>query len=182
MSLKKVNSIESAYKFLTPLFISGGFFLLSFYFCLLSVPLYKYTLPFYALFLLISLFLYYRIDQALNHLIKMRKQIVVLYGFYHNCIGIYLILSILLFGVSVAYIPFYQIGGSIFVWYCAPMSLLSIISFIQSHKRKKWLKKVISRKGKTKRIRTKSANSPNLKLVIGNNESQSASGFGRILK
>jgi heme exporter protein D len=164
MGLKQFVTIESAYKFLLPLFISGVFFLLSFYFCLLSVHLYVYSLPFYAFFLLISLFLYYRIDKDLHHFIKKGKQTLILYNFYHNCIGIYLILSILLFGVSIAYIPFYRIGGSIFVWYCAPMSLLSIVSFAQSHKRKKWLKKIIRKQARN--IRT-SSNATHLKLVIG---------------
>lgn len=63
------------------------------------------------------------------------------YSFYHRCIGIYIILSFVLFGVSVAYIPFYYNGGFIFVWYCAPMSLLCFISFIQSQKRMDALKK-----------------------------------------
>jgi heme exporter protein D len=166
MGLKQLDKIESAYKFLAPLFISGVFFLLSFYFCLLSVPLYSYSLPFYAFFLLISLFLYYRIDKDLNNIMKNGKQIFVLYNFYHNCIGIYLILSILLFGVSVAYIPFYRIGGSIFVWYCAPMSLLCLISFVQSHKRKKWLNRIIIRK-QSKSFRSSTNNATHLKLVIG---------------
>jgi heme exporter protein D len=166
MGLKQLEKIESAYKFLVPLFISGVFFLLSFYFCLLSVPLYQYSLPFYALFLFISLFLYYQIDKDLHDLIKKGKQTFTLYNFYHNCIGIYLILSILLFGVSVAYIPFYHMGGSIFVWYCAPMSLLSLISFVQSHKRKKWLKKIMVR-NQSKKFRSSSPNSTNLELVVG---------------
>jgi heme exporter protein D len=165
MGLKQIVNVESAYKFLLPLFISGVFFLLSFYFCLLSVHLYVYSLPFYAFFLLISLFLYYRIDRDLHHFIKKGKQTFVLYNFYHNCIGIYLILSILLFGVSVAYIPFYLIGGSIFVWYCAPMSLLCLISFVQSHKRKKWLRKILKKQSRT--LRTNISNATHLKLVIG---------------
>jgi hypothetical protein len=166
MGLKQYIKIESAYKFMVPLFISGVFFLLSFYFCLLSVPLYVYSLPFYAFFLLISLFLYYRIDKDLNQFIKKGKQTLVLYNFYHNCIGIYLILSFLLFGVSVAYMPFYHNGGSIFVWYCAPMSLLCMISFVQSHKRKKWLKRIIIRK-QSKLFRSSNSSATHLKLVIG---------------
>lgn len=159
------NKIESAYNFLLPLFISGACFLLSFYFCLLSVPLYSYTLPFYAGSLLISLFLFYRIDKQLNALIKKRKNTIALYNFYHNCIGIYLILSILLFGVSVAYIPFYYNGGSIFVWYCAPLSFLCLISFVQSYKRKKRIKKQNRRK--QHKYRTLSSQSPNLTLIMG---------------
>lgn len=178
---KSDKKIESVYKFLTPLFISGVIFLLSFYFCLLGVPLYTYTLPFYTLFLLISLFLFYRVDKDLNRLIKMKKQTFTLYSFYHNCIGIYLILSILLFGVSIAYIPFYRIGGSIFVWYCAPMSLLCMVSFIQSLKRKKWLDKVII-KQKSKANRLNNINTSNLKLVIGGKQPRNLSSIRNVSK
>lgn len=145
MRLVHFDRFVNAYKFLTPLFISGLFFFLSFYFCMLGVSLFLYSLPFYSLFLLISLFLFYRTDKKLNHLRKMGNQTFNQYNFYHNCIGIYLILSIVLFGVSVTYFPFYQNGGSIFVWYCAPMTLLCLVSLIQSYKRLKWLKKEISK-------------------------------------
>lgn len=130
----------NTYKFLTPLFFSGVFFCLSFYFCVLGVSLYIYSLPIYAIFLFVSLYLFYRTDRNLNRFMKMGITNFSQYSFYHNCIGIYLILSFVLFGVSVAYLPFYYNGGLIFVWYCAPMSLLCFISFIQSQKRIKVLK------------------------------------------
>lgn len=138
------NQIGSVYKFLTPLFISGFFFFLSFYFCMLGIKLFVYSLPFYALFLLISLFLFYRTDKKLNHLMKIGNQTINQYSFYHSCVGIYLILSFVLFGISVAYVPFYYNGGAIFVWYCAPMTLLCLISLIQSRKRLKWLKSIVT--------------------------------------
>lgn len=131
----------NTYKFLTPLFFSGVFFCMSFYLCILGVSLFTYTLPIYAFFLLISLFLYYQTDKNLNRLMKEGVTTLSQYRFYHLCIGIYLILSIVLFGVSVAYLPFYYNGGLVFVWYCAPMSLLCFISFIQSRKRIQVLKK-----------------------------------------
>jgi hypothetical protein len=137
--LNQING--NVYKFLTPLFFSGVSFCLSFYFCILGVSLFIYSLPIYAFFLLISLFLFYRTDKNLNRFMKMGVTNFTQYSFYHNCIGIYLILSFVLFGVSVAYVPFYYNGGMLFVWYCAPMSLLCFISFIQSQKRIKVVKK-----------------------------------------
>ncbi len=131
----KFDRNVNVYKFLTPLFISGFFFLLSFYFCILGVPLFHYSLPFYAFFLLISLFLFYMTDKKLNHFMKKGIKTFSQYSFYHRCIGIYLVLSIILFGVSLAYIPFYNNGGFIFVWYCAPMTLLCLVSLIQSYRR-----------------------------------------------
>lgn len=142
--LGKSECFGNVYKFLTPLFISGFFFLLSFYFCLLGISLFTYSLPFYAFFLLISLFLFYRTDKKLNDFMKKEIHSFNQYSFYHNCIGIYLILSIVLFGVSVTYLPFYYSGGFIFVWYCSPMTLLCLISLIQSHKRIKSLRKELS--------------------------------------
>lgn len=139
--MSKLDTNLNTYKFLTPLFFSGVFFCLSFYLCILGVSLYMYTLPIYAFFLLISLLLYYQTDKNLNYFMKKGITNFTQYNFYHNCIGIYLILSFVLFGVSVAYFPFYYNGGFIFVWYCAPMSLLCFISFIQSQKRIKVLKK-----------------------------------------
>jgi hypothetical protein len=135
MDLVNFEGNVNAYKFLTPLFGSGFFFLLSFYFCILGVPFFVYSLPLYALFLLISLFLFYMTDKKMNHFMKMGIKTYSQYSFYHRCIGIYLILSIILFGVSVAYIPFYYNGGFIFVWYCTPMTLLCLISLVQSYKR-----------------------------------------------
>jgi len=139
--MNQVDLNGNAYKFLTPLFFSGVFFCMSFYFCILGVSLFIYSLPIYAFFLLISLFLFYQTDKNLNHFMKKGETTYTQYRFYHLCIGIYIILSIVLFGVSVAYLPFYYNGGLIFVWYCAPMSLLCFISFIQSRKRIQVLKK-----------------------------------------
>lgn len=140
--MKQLDRNVDTYKFLTPLFFSGVFFCLSFYLCILGVSLFIYSLPIYAFFLLISLFLFYQTDKNLNHFMKKGITTLTQYRFYHYCIGIYLILSFVLFGVSVAYLPFYYNGGFIFVWYCAPMSLLCFISFIQSQKRIKVLKKI----------------------------------------
>lgn len=140
--MKQLDRNVDTYKFLTPLFFSGVFFCLSFYLCILGVSLFIYSLPLYAFFLLISLFLFYQTDKNLNHFMKKGITTLTQYRFYHYCIGIYLILSFVLFGVSVAYLPFYYNGGFIFVWYCAPMSLLCFISFIQSQKRIKVLKKI----------------------------------------
>jgi hypothetical protein len=81
------------------------------------------------------LFLYYRTDKNLNRFLKAGITSFAQYRFYHFCIGVYLILSFVLFGVSIAYIPFYYHGGFIFVWYCAPMSLLCFISFVKSQQR-----------------------------------------------
>jgi hypothetical protein len=81
------------------------------------------------------LFLFYHTDKNLNNFIKNGTVTFSQYNFYHHCIGIYIALSFVLFGVSVSYVPFYYNGGSIFVWYCAPMSLLCFISFIQSQRR-----------------------------------------------
>jgi hypothetical protein len=133
--VKQLDKNENVYKFLMPLFFSGVVFCLSFYFCILGVNLFMYSLPIYAFLLLISLFLFYQTDKNLNDLIKNGITTFSQYSFYHHCIGIYIALSFVLFGVSVAYVPFYSNGGSIFVWYCAPMSLLCFISFIQSKKR-----------------------------------------------
>lgn len=132
---------NGTYKFITPLFFSGVFFCLSFYFCVLGVSLFIYSLPIYALLLLISLFLFYRTDKNLIRFMEKGITSFTHYSFYNHCIGIYLILSFVLFLVSLAYIPFYYNGGFIFFWYCAPMSLLCLISFIQSKKRLKVLKK-----------------------------------------
>ncbi|MDP4164037.1 MAG: hypothetical protein Q8898_13120 [Bacillota bacterium] len=129
------SSTVNVYKFLTPLFFSGCFFFLSFYLCILEVSAFTYTLPFYALFLLVSLYLFFQTDRGLKNLNEESKSTINQYSFYHNCIGIYFILSIVLFGVSVAYLPFYHHGGSVFVWYCAPMSVLCLISLVQSKKR-----------------------------------------------
>ncbi|WP_155925628.1 hypothetical protein [Bacillus sp. UNC438CL73TsuS30] len=134
---------ENVYKFLMPLFFSGVVFFLSFYFCILGVSLYLYSLPIYAFLLLISLFLFYQTDKNLHEFMKNGITTFTHYTFYHRCIGIYLMLSIVLFGVSIAYIPFYYNGGFVFVWYCAPMSILCFISFIQSQKRIKRLKKAL---------------------------------------
>jgi hypothetical protein len=139
--VNQLDGNKNTYKFLMPLFFSGVAFCLSFYFCILGVSIYIYSLPIYAFLLLISLFLFYRTDKNLSCFMKNGKTTFTHYNFYHHCIGIYLILSIVLFGVSIAYIPFYYNGGFIFVWYCAPMSILCFISFIQSQKRIKLLKK-----------------------------------------
>lgn len=139
--MKQVDNNVNVYKFLMPLFFSGVVFCLSFYFCILGVNLYMYSLPIYAFLLLISLFLFYQTDKHLNDSTKNEKTSFSQYSFYHHCIGIYIALSFVLFGVSVAYVPFYSNGGSIFIWYCAPMSLLCFISFIQSQKRMGALKK-----------------------------------------
>ncbi len=139
--MNQLDGNETTYKFLIPLFFSGVAFCLSFYFCILGVSIYIYSLPIYAFLLLISLFLFYQTDKNLNSYMKNGKTTFTHYNFYHHCIGIYLILSFVLFGVSIAYIPFYYNGGFIFVWYCAPMSILCFISFIQSQKRIKLLKK-----------------------------------------
>lgn len=168
--MKKIGKAESAYNFLLPLFFSGVFFLLSFYLCIYGIPFYIYTLPLYAMLLFISLFLFYRMDKKLHQLIKKGKKVTILYDFYHHCIGIYLILSVVLFGVSVAYLPFYRIGGSVFVWYCAPMSLLCLISFVRSRKRKKWLAKIILRQ-KSKSTRAMRLRPTHLKLVVGRKQS-----------
>jgi hypothetical protein len=133
--MKQWNNNVNVYKFLMPLFFSGVVFCLSFYFCILGVNLYIYSLPIYAFLLLISLFLFYQTDKNLNNFIKNGITTLSQYSFYHHCIGIYIALSFVLFGVSVAYVPFYFNGGSIFIWYCAPMSILCFISFIQSQKR-----------------------------------------------
>lgn len=131
---KNVN----AYRFITPLLISGFFFFLSFYLRILDVYIYVFTLPIYALFLLISLYLFYQTDKKMkNHSDNPDEKNWVRYSFYHNCVGIYFVLSVVLFFVSVFYIPFYDDGGQIFIWYCAPMSLLSLVSLINSRKRLK---------------------------------------------
>jgi hypothetical protein len=129
------NANVERYKFLTPLLISGFFFFSAFYLCILKVSIFIYMLPLFALFLLISLYLFYKTDKEIVQLIKEGHPNLNLYRFYHNCIGIYVVLFIVLFGISVTYIPFYHHGGSIFVWYCTPMTLLCLISLIQSKKR-----------------------------------------------
>ncbi|CRK82984.1 hypothetical protein [Neobacillus massiliamazoniensis] len=139
--MKQLEQNINTHKFLSSLFFSGVSFCLSFYFCILGVPLYIYSLPIYAFLLLISLFLFYQTDKHLNDFMKEGITTFTQYQFYHLCVGVYLILSFVLFGVSVAYLPFYYNGGLVFVWYCAPMSLLCFISFIQSKKRINVLKK-----------------------------------------
>ncbi|RFU63705.1 hypothetical protein D0466_09520 [Peribacillus glennii] len=132
--MTRITENVNAYKFLTPLLISGFFFFLSFYLRILNVYIYVFTLPFYALFLFISLYLFYQTDKKMkNHGEKNWSR----YSFYHNCVGIYFVLSVVLFFVSVFYIPFYNDGGQLFIWYCAPMSLLCLMSLINSRKRLK---------------------------------------------
>ncbi|OIK09345.1 hypothetical protein BIV60_24240 [Bacillus sp. MUM 116] len=150
--MKPLDGSENVYKFLMPLFFSGVAFCLSFYFCILGVSLYIYSLPIYAFLLLISLFLFYRTDKNLNDFMKKGITTFRHYNFYHHCIGIYLMLSFVLFGVSIAYIPFYYNGGFIFVWYCGPMSILCFISFIQSQKRIKRLKKTLQNNSNSENI------------------------------
>jgi hypothetical protein len=127
----------NAYRFLTPLLVSGFFFFFSFYLCIMTVSAYVYTLPLYALFLFVSLYLFYQTDKNMQGMSENDKKTLNRYSFYHNCVGIYFVLSIVLFFVSVVYIPFYDNGGKLFILYCAPMSLLCLISLINSKKRLK---------------------------------------------
>jgi hypothetical protein len=136
--MPRLTDNVNAYNFITPLLISGFFFFLSFYLRILDVYIYVFTLPFYALFLIISLYLFYQTDKKMkNHMDNVDEKNWSRYSFYHNCVGIYFVLSVVLFFVSVVYIPFYHDGGQIFIWYCAPMSFLCLISLINSRKRLK---------------------------------------------
>ncbi|PLT32823.1 hypothetical protein CUU64_16925 [Bacillus sp. V5-8f] len=136
--MPRLSENVNVYKFITPMLISGFFFFISFYLRILDVYFYIFTLPFYALFLMISLYLFYQTDKKMiQHEDHVTDKSWNRYSFYHNCVGIYFVLSVVLFFVSVIYIPFYHDGGQIFIWYCAPMSLLCLISLINSRKRLK---------------------------------------------
>ncbi|MDP4164204.1 MAG: hypothetical protein Q8898_13970 [Bacillota bacterium] len=135
--MSQSNEQVNIYRFLTPLLFSAFFFFSSFYLCMLEVSAFIYMLPLYAFFLLVSLYLFFQTDREINNLKEETKATINQYAFYHNCIGIYLLLSFILFGVSVAYLPFYHHGGRLFVWYCLPLSFLCLISYVQSKKRLK---------------------------------------------
>lgn len=62
------------------------------------------------------------------------------YHFYHTSIGIFLGIFIILFGITVVYLPYYDNGGMIFVWCNAPLTIFCFLCLVHAQRRLNRLK------------------------------------------
>ncbi|MGE7767546.1 hypothetical protein [Peribacillus sp. NPDC096540] len=144
--LKQPDKI-SIFNYCFALAVSEVFFLSSFYLSILDVSLFALALPFSALFLLVSLYLFLRTNKAALHSQEDRRREI--YAFYHQSFGIFTIIFFVLLFVALAYIPLLQNGGHVYILYCLPMALFCLIPSITSYKGMK-LYKLESDKNLTK--------------------------------
>lgn len=146
--LKRPDKI-SIFNYCFALGVSEVFFLSSFYLSILDVSLFALALPFSALFLLVSLYLFLRTNKAAKTSHNQEERRSEIYAFYHQSFGIFTIIFFVLLFVALAYIPLPQNGGHVYILYCLPMALFCLIPSITSYKGMK-LYKLESDKNLTK--------------------------------
>ncbi|MDF9759922.1 hypothetical protein EI200_03935 [Peribacillus simplex] len=137
--LKQPDGI-SIFNYCFALGVSEVFFLSSFYLSILDVSLFAIALPFSALFLIFSLYLFLRTHKSVKNLPNQEERRREIHAFYHQSFGIFtIIFSVLLF-TALAYIPLLENGGHFYLLYCVPMALLCLIPSIISYKGMKLFK------------------------------------------
>lgn len=104
--LKRPDKI-SIFNYCFALGVSEVFFLSSFYLSILDVSLFALALPFSALFLLVSLYLFLRTNKAAKTSHNQEERRSEIYAFYHQSFGIFTIIFFVLLFVALAYIPFF---------------------------------------------------------------------------
>ncbi|WP_260286689.1 hypothetical protein [Peribacillus aracenensis] len=131
--LKQPGKI-SIFNYCFALGVSEVFFLSSFYLSILDVSLFVITLPFSALFLMFSLYLFLRTHKAVKTLPNQEERRSEIHAFYHQSFGIFTIIFFTLLFVALAFIPLLGNGGHFYLLYCLPMALLCMIPSIVSYK------------------------------------------------
>ncbi|CAH0294460.1 hypothetical protein SRABI96_04380 [Peribacillus sp. Bi96] len=131
--LKQPNRI-SIFNYCFPLGVSEVFFLSSFYLSILDVSLFALALPFSALFLMFSLYLFLRTHKTAKSLPNQEERRREIHAFYHQSFGIFTIIFFVLLFAALAYIPLLENGGHFYLLYCFPMALLCLIPSIVSYK------------------------------------------------
>ena len=131
--LKQPDRI-SIFNYCFALGVSEVFFLSSFYLSILDVSLFALALPFSALFLMFSLYLFLRTHKAAKTLSNQDERRREIHAFYHQSFGIFTIIFFTLLFVALAYIPLLENGGHFYLLYCFPMALLCLIPSIVSYK------------------------------------------------
>ena len=137
--LKQPDRI-SIFNYCFALGVSEVFFLSSFYLSILDVSLFAIALPFSALFLMFSLYLFLRTHKAAKTLPNQEERRREIHAFYHQSFGIFTIIFFTLLFVALAYIPWLENGGHFYLLYCLPMALLCMIPMILSYKGMKLFK------------------------------------------
>ncbi|MDQ7862927.1 hypothetical protein RCO48_23560 [Peribacillus frigoritolerans] len=125
----------SIFNYCFALGVSEVFFLSSFYLSILDVSLFAIALPFSALFLMFSLYLFLRTHKAAKTLPNQDERRREIHAFYHQSFRDFHdhFFSLLLF-VALAFIPLLDNGGHFYLLYCLPMALLCMIPSIVSYK------------------------------------------------
>ncbi|MBT2601861.1 hypothetical protein J7E55_02145 [Bacillus sp. ISL-53] len=131
--LKQPDRI-SIFNYCFALGVSEVFFLSSFYLSILDVSLFAIALPFSALFLMFSLYLFLRTHKAVKTLPNQEERRREIHAFYHQSFGIFAIIFFTLLLVALAFIPSLENGGHFYLLYCLPMALLCMIPTILSYK------------------------------------------------
>ncbi|QYF84368.1 hypothetical protein KY492_08995 [Brevibacterium sp. PAMC21349] len=131
--LKQPDRI-SIFNYCFALGVSEVFFLSSFYLSILDVSLFAIALPFSALFLMFSLYLFLRTHNAVKTLPNQDERRREIHAFYHQSFGIFTIIFFTLLFVALAFIPSLDNGGHFYLLYCLPMALLCMIPAIVSYK------------------------------------------------
>lgn len=145
-----MNNKISIFNYCFPLGLSEVFFLSSFYLSILDVSLFALALPFSALFLLISVYLFLRTNKAAKALLNQEERRREIHAFYHQSFGIFAIIFAALLFASLAYIPLMENGGHFYLLYCLPMALCCLIPVVASYKGMKQNKLEIDRNATTK--------------------------------
>ncbi len=137
--LKQPDRI-SIFNYCFALGVSEVFFLSSFYLSILDVSLFAFALPFSALFLMYSLYLFLQTHKSIKTLPDQDEKTREIHAFYHQSFGIFAIIFFTLLFVALAYIPLLDNGGHFYLLYCLPMALLCMIPSIVSYKGMKLFK------------------------------------------
>ncbi|MFJ8068333.1 hypothetical protein ACIQZD_05160 [Peribacillus sp. NPDC096447] len=137
--LKQPDRI-SIFNYCFALGVSEVFFLSSFYLSILDVSLFAFALPFSALFLMYSLYLFLQTHKSIKTLPDQDEKRREIHAFYHQSFGIFAIIFFTLLFVALAYIPLLDNGGHFYLLYCLPMALLCMIPSIVSYKGMKLFK------------------------------------------
>ncbi|MGE7879077.1 hypothetical protein [Peribacillus muralis] len=145
-----MNNKISIFNYCFPLGVSEVFFLSSFYLSILDVSLFALALPFSALFLLISVYLFLRTNKAIKALPNQEERKRDIHVFYHQSFGIFSIIFSALLFAALAYIPLLENGGHFYLLYCLPMALCCMIPAVTSYKAMKLHKLEVDRNATTK--------------------------------
>ncbi|WP_144549025.1 hypothetical protein [Peribacillus simplex] len=137
--LKQPDRI-SIFNYCFALGVSEVFFLSSFYLSILDVSLFALALPFSALFLMFSLYLFLQTHKTVKTLPNQEERRREIHAFYHQSFGIFAIIFFTLLLVALAFIPMLENGGHFYLLYCLPMALLCMIPSIVSYKGMKLFK------------------------------------------